>query len=502
MPAVSSHELAAHLWKAADMLRGEVETSSAVNCIAGLLVLKRLSDRFEEEVEELIAGGEGEVAGNDPDEHEFVVPEDARWGAIQAHTTQMGDVLNRACAMIADRNPTSREWANAIDFNDRRLLAGDASDRVLQRLVDHFSLLSMRNSALGDLSEVGLGCQAFLGRLADGEGKRGASFHIPDRLAELLVQLLDPQPGMRISDPACGAGGVLVRCGIHAARRSGQRLGVDTIDLTLHGQERNVGASVLCRINMVLAGLSDARIESGDTIHDPKLVRHGELMLYDRVITSPPIGPGDWGVERASQDRFGRFRYGLPPRHNGDYAFVQHALASLNSSGVAGIVVSPGVLFRGGSEAAIRAKLVDSDVIEAIIALPANLLHGTAIPVVVLVLNRNKPRSRRDKILFVDASLCFEACGKRNELRPADIDRIVAAMRAYRDEDRFCRVAAVAEVTANDHNLSVARYVDTLTSEAPIDVDEELVAARNIEATRDAAAARMDELLRLLGHGT
>lgn len=255
---------------------------------------------------------------------------------------------------------------------------------------------------------------------------------------------------------------------------------------------------------MVLSGLSSARIEHGDTLRTPRLLRPGTggLLVYDRVLTSPPFNHADWGSEHAEHDPYGRFRYGLPPEQRGDYAFVQHVLAILEPAGVAGIVVSHGVLFRGGAEGAIRRRMIEDDVVEAIIGLPANLLHGTAIPTAILLLNRAKPEARRRRILFVDASAGFEVRGHRNELRPLDVERIVAAVRRYSDEERFCRVASLDEVAANEHVLTIPRYVDTRERQVSLDIDGELAALRRIEAARDAAAARMDELLRDLGHGT
>jgi type I restriction enzyme M protein len=501
VPALTSSALSQHLWATAQILRGTMESSKYKGYLLCIFVIKRLSDRFEEEAEALVAGGvEETVAWTDPDEHQFMVPERARWSAITAHGANLGEALNVACATLADANAALAPLLG-IDFNDQHSFGNSwQRDRILRDLLNSFSALSLRNSDLEAPNELGFVYEALVEHFARDEGKRSSTVFTPRPIIDLIVRLLDPQCGMRICDPACGTGGMLARCAAYVAERQGRRLGADSIDLTLHGQEINAEQWALCKMNMFMLGLPDVRVERGDTLRDPKLVESGELIVYDRVLTNPPFSLSNWGGEWAAHDPLQRFRYGLPPRHMGDYAFVQHVLATLNPAGVAGVVVSHGALFRGVVEKAIRARMVDDDVIEAIIGLPANLFYGASIPVAILLLNRNKPRMRKNKILFVDASSGFETRAHQNILRPVDVARIVAAVQRYADEERFCHVATLAEVAANDHNLSISRYVDTFEADAPSDIGAALATLREFEAVRDAAAARMDELLRDLGY--
>jgi type I restriction enzyme M protein len=495
------------LWKAADMLRspevtrGSIDPSRSRRCLFGLLFLKWLSDRFEEEAEDLIARGiEEEIARTDPDEHAFMVPEQARWSAIQG-ARHPGDALNKACAVLADANP-ALTFLGEIDFNDGRAFGdGRLGTNLLQDLLKLVSAWSLQSSSHEPPDQRDVDFDLLLESFARDEGKQGAASRTPRQVAELIVRLLDPQPGMRICDPTCGTGGMLVRCAAHVARRQGQRLGVDPVDLTVHGQEIDHQAWTLCKMNLTLAGLSDARIEHGDTLREPKLTRRRGLMVYDRILANPTFGVSSWRSEHEADDPFARFRHGTPPRQRADYAFVQHVLATLEPTGIAGVVVSHGALFRGGAEGVIRRSIIEDDVIEAIIGLPANLFYGTAIPTAILLLNRNKPEVRRSRILFVDASADFQAA-ITNELRPADVERIVSAVRSFVDEQGFCRVVPLAEIAQNDHILTVRRYVDTREQEAPMDLGGALETLRELEATRDAAAARMDELLRELGHDT
>ena len=266
---------------------------------------------------------------------------------------------------------------------------------------------------------------------------------------------------MRVCDPTCGSGGMLIQSAEHVARKTGKRLG-ETINLSLFGQEKNLGTWSICKMNLLLHGLPDARIEKGDTIRDPKLTQGGELMLFDRVIANPPFSLDQWGAADVKDDKYARFHRGLPPKNMGDYAFVQHMVATLNARGVCGVVMPHGVLFRGGSEGRVRKGLLEDDLFEAIIGLPENLFYGTGIAGCVLILNRAKPAARRGKVLFVHAAECYTSKPNQNVLTRDGIDRIVAAYRAFADEDRFSRVVPLEEIRENDGNLNISRYIDTL----------------------------------------
>jgi len=503
MSSLTRDRLNGHLWAAADILRGSIDSSDYKNYIFGFLFLKRLSDRFEEEAENLIAEGEDEdVAWTDPDEHQFFVPERARWSTISKLTTDIGNSINKACAALEEGNSTLEGVLLGIDFNDSRKLGdGKQRDSLLHRLVGHFSQIRLRNEDLAEPDMLGRAYEYLIEKFADDAGKKGGEFYTPHRVVELIAKLLDPEPGMRICDPTCGSGGMLIQCADHVASKVGRRLGSGLIDLTLHGQEKNLGTWAICKMNLLLHALPDTRIEKGDTIRDPKLVHGGELMLYDRVIANPPFSLDGWGLEVAKEDPYERFSYGLPPKNMGDYAFVQHMLATLNSDGMLGIVMPHGVLFRGGGDGRIRKGFVENDLFETIIGLPENLFYGTGIPAVVLIASRAKPRKRKNKILFIDAAKGFAARTNQNVLRPEDVERIVKAFRAYKDEERFSRVVSNEEIRENDYNLNIARYIDTLDPEESIDIDSAFRDLRDLEAQRDTAAKEMDELLKGLGYG-
>ena len=495
---LSVAQLEQYLWSAADILRGSIDSSDYKTYIFGLLFLKRLSDRFEEEAEKLIAEGVPEdVAWTDPDEHQFFVPDRARWSAIRTRATNIGETLNKACAALEEQNSALEGVLAGIDYNDERKL-GDARNRdtVLARLVQHFSEVSLRNDRMAEPDLLGRAYEYLIEQFADDAGKKGGEFYTPRMVVRLIVELLAPTERMRICDPTAGSGGMLIECAHHIERGGG-----NPRNLTLHGQEKNLGTWAICKMNMLLHGLPDARIEKGDTIRGPKLVDEGELLLYDRVIANPPFSLDEWGRDVAESDGYGRFRFGVPPKTKGDLAFVQHMVAVLNGAGRLGVVMPHGVLFRGAAEGRIRRGLLEEDLFEAVIGLAPNLFYGTGIPASVLVLNRDKPEERRGKVLFIDASGEYEEGSNQNRLRDRDIERITGTFHAWTDVEKYARVAPLVEIEQNDWNLNISRYVDTSEEEERIDVAEAVRKLRELERERAAAEATMNRYLAELGYG-
>ncbi len=494
---LTTAQLERYLWAAADILRGQIDSSDYKNYIFGLLFLKRISDVFEEEAEKLIAEGLPEdVAWADPDEHQFFVPERARWSTIGRTATNIGETLNKACSALEEANSSLEGVLAGIDFNDERRL-GNAKNRdaVLSRLVQHFGKLNVKNAQLSEPDMLGRAYEYLIEKFADDAGKKGGEFYTPRKVVQLIVEILAPTEGMRICDPTCGSGGMLIECAHYVERKKG-----NARNLTLHGQEKNLGTWAICKMNMLLHGLPDVRIEKGDTIRDPRLVEGGELMLYDRVIANPPFSLDEWGVEMAQGDGFGRFRFGIPPKTKGDLAFVQHMVATLNMHGRLGVVMPHGVLFRAASEGRIRAGLVKEDLFEAVIGLPANLFYGTGIPAAILVLNRAKPRARRNSILFIDASKGYADATNQALLRAEDVERISACFAQFEDVPKYARVVPNPEVEANDFNLNISRYIDTAEEEERIDIRAALTALRQLERERSVAEGRMNEFLSELGY--
>ncbi|HXO40525.1 MAG TPA: N-6 DNA methylase, partial [Thermoanaerobaculia bacterium] len=303
---------------------------------------------------------------------------------------------------------------------------------------------------------------------------------------------------MRICDPTCGSGGMLIECAHYLERH-----GKNPRNLSLFGQEKNLGTWGICKMNMLLHGIRDFQIEKGDTIRDPRLrERDGTLMVFDRVIANPPFSLDDWGREAAEKDPYGRFRFGIPPRTKGDLAFVQLMVAMLGREGRLGVVMPHGVLFRGSAEREIRKGMLQEHLFDAVIGLPPNLFYGTGIPASILVIGRAKRPDRKGKVLFIDASREYREGSNRNYLRDGDMRKIADAFHAFRDVERYARVVALEEIERNDWNLNISRYVETAEPVEMIDVASAIAKLREVELARQAAAVDMYRALKRLGLGT
>ena len=458
-------------------------------------------------MENAVASGVArEVALTDWDEHEFFVPESARWPALTGASMNRGEALNIASHAIEEANPRLDGVLAATNWNDESKLGSPANrEGIIQRLLNHFGDLDLRDENLREDSSgggnvLGDAYEYLINRFADDSGKKGGEFYTPRSVVGLIVRLLRPTEGMRICDSTAGSGGMLIYAAQYVREHGGT-----LSNLALHGQERNLGTLAIGKLNLLLHGLRSARLEPGDVIAEPGLVdEEGRLLSYDRVIANPPFSLKSWGHDFAPNDPHHRFdRYGaIPPRTKGDLAFLLHMLGVTNSQGMVGVVMPHGVLFRGGSEGKIRRGIVEADLFEAVIGLAPNLFSGASIPVAICVLNRAKPAERRGRVLFVDAAQkgCFRQGKARNFIDREHVDRIVEAYEAFEHVERFAHVADLEEMASNDFNLNISRYVDTTEPVEVMSVEDALAQLREAERRREEAGARMDKLLAELGY--
>jgi len=311
-----------------------------------------------------------------------------------------------------------------------------------------------------------------------------------------LAKLVDPKPGDKICDPACGSGSLLIKVG--------QEVGND--NFALFGQESNGSTWSLCRMNMFLHGMDGARIEWCDTLNNPKLIENNELQHFNVVVANPPFSLDKWGHENAGNDMFNRFWRGIPPKSKGDYAFISHMVEiALKNDGKVGVIIPHGVLFRGGSEGTIRQKFIEDNILEAVIGLPAQLFFGTGIPAAIMIFNKgrkpwDKAVTERDKhVLFVDASREFDDGKKQNRLRDKDIEKIVSVFKGFDEVEKYSHRATLEEITEAEFNLNIPRYVDTFEEEEDIDIGAVQMEIEQIEAELAETRKEMKKYLEELG---
>ncbi len=503
MPMVTSgtmpmnlQQLKSHLWNCAEILRGSaVDRTDWKAYILPLLFFKRICDVWDEEMAEAreLYGEENPV--DFPELHRFGVPDGCHWHNVRETPANVGTALAHARRESERANPdTLYRVFGAADWGNRQML----TDEILKDLVEGLSAVSLGNKSVSS-DILGDAYEYLIGRFADvTKRKKAGEFYTPRSVVRMMVDILGPKEGEAIYDPACGTGGMLLGAIEHVEQAGGDPR---TFYGKIYGQEKNLTTSAIARMNLVLHGIEDFQIVREDTLRDPAFTDSATagLATFDCVIANPPFSLKNWGREVWETDPWGRAAYGLPPKSYGDYAWVQHMIASMaERTGRMAVVLPQGALFRKAAEGKIRQALLGEDMIEAVIGLAPNIFYGTGLAPCVMILRRRKPKARRKKVLVVDASALFRKGRAQNFLDPEHAEQIVAWVQAFEDVEDRAKVVTLDEIEEEGGTLNISRYVLPPIGEDIPPLPEAVAAFK--KALADARAAE-DHLRKVLTEG-
>lgn len=488
--ATTLGQLESHLWEAANILRGPVDAADFKTYVFPLLFFKRISDVYDEEYAAALAESDGdEEYARFPQNYRFQIPPDCHWDDVRVVAANVGQALQKAMRGIEKANPETLFgiFGDAAWTNKERL-----PDSLLRDLIEHFSRIDLGNRA-AQADILGQSYEYLIKKFADLTNKKAGEFYTPRSVVRLMVKILDPREGESIYDPACGTGGMLLEAVHHVRENHGD-------DRTLWGklfaQEKNLTTSAIARMNLFLHGASDFQVVRGDTLRQPAFFSGDNLATFDCVIANPPFSLEKWGDEVWASDPYGRNFAGMPPAKTGDYAWVQHMIKSMApATGRMAVVLPHGALFRMGKEGQIRQKILQRDLLEAVIGLGPNLFYGTGLAACILVFRQRKTKDRKKTVLILDASREFKTGRAQNELLPEHVERIYGCYRDYKDIEGVARVVTLEEITGNDHNLNIPRYVEPKSDQETLTVDE---AMKRLRESADAAFAAEEKLIAIL----
>ena len=457
MDKLTLSQLEQYLSKAAWILKGPVDASDFKVYIFPLLFFKRISDVYDEEFRNALEESDGDTEyASLPEMHRFEIPENCHWKNVRETTVNVGQAIEHALRGIEQAN---QKYLYGIFGDAQWSNKNKLSDRLLIDLIEHFSQYTLGNENV-DPDMLGNAYEYLIKHFADLVNKKAGEFYTPRSVVHLLGLILDPHEGETIYDPACGTGGMLLECVNDLKNNKG-----DYRTLKLFGQEKNLTSSSIARMNMFLHGIEDFQIHRGDTLRNPAFFEADGLQTFDCVIANPPFSLKEWGAGSWANDPYGRNIAGVPPKGNGDMAWVQHMVKSMNSTGRMTVVLPHGALFRKGAEGKIRQALLEMDLLEAVIGLGPNVFYGTQLAACVMVFKQNKEPEKKRKVLFIDASEQIRVGRAQNFLEPEHVQQIYTWYRDYADVENYVKVATMDDLQENDFNLNIPLYVEKIVED-------------------------------------
>ncbi|MCT3662953.1 type I restriction-modification system subunit M [Elizabethkingia anophelis] len=493
------------VWKACDSLRPVMGSGSYKDYILTLLFVKYLSDVWKEKANELRIKYDGneDMVKRQLKRERFFLPEQSSFDFLfeNRNESNIGELIDIALTKLEDENRSKLAMVfRSISFNSETAFGPTKQrNQILKNLLTDLSELNLEPSHLANNDVIGDSYEYLISMFAGEAGKKAGEFYTPSEVSTLLAKLINPQSGDRICDPACGSGSLLIK----VAKE------IEGKNYALYGQENNGSTWALARMNMFLHEEDNAEIAWGDTLNNPQLKEKDALMKFDIVVANPPFSLDKWGAEQASVDEFNRFHRGVPPKSKGDYAFISHMIeTTFEDKGKVGVIVPHGVLFRGSSEGKIRQQLIDENLLEAVVGLPANLFFGTGIPAAILIFN--KAKGNNTNVLFIDASAEFESGKNQNKMADAHIEKIVEEFKKFKSlpaldteggevlTEKFSYRATLKDIQDNEYNLNIPRYIDTFEEEEQVDIKEVHTEIVDLKKQLAETEAKMEHYLKEL----
>jgi len=451
---LTTEELFNHLFGACNILRGPINQDDYKNYITPILFFKRISDVYDEETQEALEISDGdEEFASFPENHRFQIPDGCHWRDVRNTSSNVGLAIANAMNGIERANPDTLGGVfssfDEATWTDKNKL----SDERLKNLVEHMSKVNVgNNSYSADI--MGDSYEYLIKKFADLSKKNAAEFYTPREIVNLMVRIIDPKPGETVYDPACGTGGML----IEAIKN------IDNDALTygkIYGQENNLSTSAIARMNLFLHGARDFNIKQGDTLRAPAFLENEKLKTFDCVLANPPFSLKKWGAEEFSSDPYGRNIWGTPSDSNGDFAWLQHMVQSMDpDNGRCAVVLPQGVLFRQRTEGKIREELVKSDKLEAVITLVDGIFFRTGVSACILILNNKKVPSRKGKVCMIDATQIYTAKRAQNYMSDDDVDTVFNLLSNYQDVEEKVKIVTIEDIAKRKYTLSMNSYIE------------------------------------------
>lgn len=475
-------EMKQFLWGAATRLRGQIDATGYKEYIFPLLFFKRISDVFDEQFNDYVAEGGVEYANMQVEDFAIKIPEGAHWRDVRAVTENVGQRLVEAFIAIEQANPGVHADGRVVGglegiFGPKDIWTNKAKmpDHIITSLIEDFSVHNLSIAAC-PADEMGQAYEYLIGKFADDAGNTAQEFYTNRTVVTLMAEILQPKPGESIYDPTCGSGGMLVKCLDYLREKGEPWQGVKVF-----GQEINALTSAIARMNLYLNGVEDFSIVREDTLRHPAFVDGSRLRTFDVVLANPPYSIKAWDREAFANDPWGRNFLGTPPQGRADYAFLQHIIASMDSqNGRCAILFPHGVLFRD-EEKEMRKKLIESDVLDAVIGLGPNLFFNSPMEACIIICNKNKPLERKGKVLMINAVNLVVRKNAESYLTNEHIETLLSAYQNYCDQEGLSKVCVNQDI--KDGNLNISLYAHKSEDIATADLDTAIMEWKEIHNT-------------------